>query len=166
MAKKAKKAPSKKPKGKKSSVKKAASVVAKRKSKVKSPPKKAKANVKATSKRAAPAKKSGRKIVRRAFKAVVDMAASILPTSGRNKTEGERPEALAKFAEVARNDDGRPVRDGTQANSENAPIPTDLELKQDAATKVLREGVLKRDQGADEAIEKLPDRTDTPGQRS
>ena len=73
--------------------------------------------------------------------------------------EGERPEALAKFAEVARNDDGKPVRNGTEANAENAPIPMDPAQKQDAATKVLREGVLKQDQGADEAIERLPDRT-------
>ena len=73
--------------------------------------------------------------------------------------EGERPEALAKFAEVARNDDGKPVRNGTQANAENAPIPMDPTQKQDAATKVLREGVLQQDQGADEAVDQLPDRT-------
>ena len=74
--------------------------------------------------------------------------------------EGERPEALAKFAEVARNIDGRPVRSGTEATAETTPIPTDPAQKQDAATRVLREGVLKQDQGADEAIDRLPDRTD------
>jgi hypothetical protein len=73
--------------------------------------------------------------------------------------EDERPEALAKFAEVARNDDGKPVRNGTEANEQTAPIPTDPAQKQDAATRVLREGVLKQDQGADEAIDRLPDRT-------
>ncbi len=73
--------------------------------------------------------------------------------------DGERPEALAKFAEVARNDHGKPMRNGTEATPDTAPIPTDPAQKQDAATRVLREGVLKRDQGADEAIEKLPDRT-------
>ena len=73
--------------------------------------------------------------------------------------KGSRPEALAKFAEVARNDDGNPVREGIEATEETAPIPTNPELKQDAATKVLREGVLHRKQGAKEAIEKLPDRT-------
>lgn len=72
--------------------------------------------------------------------------------------EGERPEALAKFAEVARNGDGKPVRNGTEATAETAPIPTDPAQKQDAATRVLREGVLKQDQGADEAIDRLPDR--------
>ncbi len=73
--------------------------------------------------------------------------------------KGSRPEALAKFAEVARNDTGKPVRDGVVANKETAPIPTDPKLKQDAGTKVLREGVLHKDQGADEAIDRLPDRT-------
>jgi hypothetical protein len=73
--------------------------------------------------------------------------------------KGSRPEALAKFAEVARNDDGKPVREGVEATKETAPIPTDPKLKQNAATKVLREGVLHRKQGAKEAIEKLPDRT-------
>lgn len=72
--------------------------------------------------------------------------------------EGERPEALAKFAEVARND-GKPLRNGTEATAANAPIPMDSTQKQDAATKVLREGVLKQDQGADEAVDRLPDRT-------
>jgi hypothetical protein len=80
-------------------------------------------------------------------------------TGDEETVKGERPEALAKFAEVARNDDGKPVRNGTEANAENAPIPMDPAQKQDAATKVLREGVLKQDQGADEAIERLPDRT-------
>lgn len=73
--------------------------------------------------------------------------------------KGSRPEALAKFAEVARNDDGKPVREGVEATKETAPIPTDPKLEQKAATKVLREGVLHRNQGAKEAIEKLPDRT-------
>jgi hypothetical protein len=73
--------------------------------------------------------------------------------------KGSRPEALAKFAEVARHDDGQPVREGVKATKETAAIPTDPKLKQDAATKVLREGVLHRNQGAKEAIQKLPDRT-------
>lgn len=73
--------------------------------------------------------------------------------------KGSRPEALAKFAEVARNADGKPVREGVKATAETAPIPTDPNLKQDAATRVLREGVLHRNQGAKNAIKKLPDRT-------
>ncbi|MEP7174148.1 MAG: hypothetical protein ABI705_11725 [Aestuariivirga sp.] len=81
------------------------------------------------------------------------------PALDQKSVEGERPEALAKFAEVARNDDGKPVRNGTEATAETAPIPTDPAQKQDAATRVLREGVLKQGQGADEAIDRLPDRT-------
>ncbi|HUQ37098.1 MAG TPA: hypothetical protein VM144_12050 [Aestuariivirga sp.] len=73
--------------------------------------------------------------------------------------KGSRPEALAKFAEVARNDDGKPFREGIEATDETSPIRTNPKLKQEAATKVLREGVFHRKEGAKEAIEKLPDRT-------
>jgi hypothetical protein len=79
--------------------------------------------------------------------------------------KGSRPEALAKFAEVARHEDGKPVREGIEATEETAPIPTDPKLKQDAGTKVLREGVLHKSQGAKEAIDKLPDRTAKDGKR-
>jgi hypothetical protein len=41
-------------------------------------------------------------------------------TADEKTVEGERPEALAKFAEVARNDDGKPVRNGTEATAETA----------------------------------------------
>ena len=47
--------------------------------------------------------------------------------------KGSRPEALAKFAEVARHDDGQPVREGVEATRETAAIPTNPKLKQDAA---------------------------------
>ena len=79
--------------------------------------------------------------------------------------KGSRPEALAKFAEVARHEDGKPVREGIEATEETAAIPTDPKLKQDAGTKVLREGVLHKSQGAKEAIDKLPDRTAKDGKR-
>lgn len=70
-----------------------------------------------------------------------------------------QPEALAKLAEVSRHDNGQPVRDGVKADHETKPIPTDPKLKQDAGTKVLREGVTHKNQGVKEAIDKLPDRT-------
>jgi hypothetical protein len=73
--------------------------------------------------------------------------------------KGAQPEALAKFAEVSRNDNGEPVKNGVLADQETAAIPTDPKLKQDAATKVLREGVTHKSQGAKQAINKLPDRT-------
>ena len=69
-----------------------------------------------------------------------------------------QPEVLAKFGESARNDQGTAEKPGLFANKQSAPIPTDPDLKQDAAEKVFREGVYHKDQGADEAIDKLPDR--------
>jgi hypothetical protein len=81
------------------------------------------------------------------------------PIFTQETVEGERPEALAKFAEVARNEDGKPVRTGVEATDQTAPIPTDPTKKQDAATRILREGVLQQDQGAAEAVDRLPDRT-------
>lgn len=71
----------------------------------------------------------------------------------------KQPEALATFAAAARKDGKKPADIGLEATSETAPIPTDSAKKDDAATKVLREGVLKTDQGAEEAIDALPDRT-------
>ncbi len=50
-------------------------------------------------------------------------------TTDEEGAEGERPEALAKFAEVARNHDGKPVRTGTEATAETSPIPADSESK-------------------------------------
>lgn len=72
--------------------------------------------------------------------------------------KGRQPEALARFAEAARNDDGKPDKPGLVADKQTKPIPVDPKLKPDAATKVLREGVMHRDEGADEAIDKLPGR--------
>ena len=74
-------------------------------------------------------------------------------------TQGQQPEALATFAASARNDGRKPDDIGLTATPDTAPIPTSPDDKAQAATKVLREGVLGRDQGADEAVEALPDRT-------
>ncbi|MFA6964795.1 hypothetical protein [Bosea sp. (in: a-proteobacteria)] len=76
-----------------------------------------------------------------------------------NATEGQQPEALATFAATARNDGKKPDDIGLTATPESGPLPASSEKKAQAATKVLREGVLKRDQGADEAVDALPDRT-------
>ena len=72
--------------------------------------------------------------------------------------KGAQPEALAQLAESARHAGGKPAKPGLAAGKKTAPVPTDPMLKQDAATKVLREGVMHRDEGAREAIDKLPDR--------
>ncbi|KPF72526.1 hypothetical protein IP69_01035 [Bosea sp. AAP35] len=76
-----------------------------------------------------------------------------------NVNKGQQPEALATFAASARNDGKKPDDVGLTATPETGPVPTSSEKKAEAATKVLREGVLKRDQGADEAVDALPDRT-------
>ena len=73
--------------------------------------------------------------------------------------KGQQPEALATFAASARNDGKKPDDIGLTATPETAPLTTSSEKKAEAATKVLREGVLGRDQGADEAVDALPDRT-------
>lgn len=71
----------------------------------------------------------------------------------------EQPESLATFAATARNDGKKPAEIGLEATPETEGIPADPKKKADAATKVLREGVLHKDQGAGEAIDALPDRT-------
>lgn len=69
----------------------------------------------------------------------------------------QRPEALAQFAETAR-DKNKVDHPGLTANRKTAPIPTNPKAKDTAATKVLQEGVTGQDHGAEEAIDKLPDR--------
>ncbi|RYE35130.1 MAG: hypothetical protein EOP23_01445 [Hyphomicrobiales bacterium] len=78
----------------------------------------------------------------------------------------DQPEALATFAASARNDGKKPENIGLHATDETKAIPTDPKKKADAATKVLREGVLDKDQGADEAVDDLPDRTRDTHHRS
>lgn len=73
--------------------------------------------------------------------------------------EGQQPEALATFAATARNDSRKPAEIGLTATPDTEPLATAPEVKAEAATKVLREGVLGRDQGAAEAVDALPDRT-------
>ena len=73
--------------------------------------------------------------------------------------DGQQPEALATFAASARNQGQKPGDIGLNSTAETAPLPTSSKKKADAATKVLREGVLGTDQGAEEAVDRLPDRT-------
>ena len=70
-----------------------------------------------------------------------------------------QPEALATFAAAARRDGRKPDEVGLDATDETAPLPASSEQKAKAATKVLREGVTGREEGAEEAIDALPDRT-------
>lgn len=75
----------------------------------------------------------------------------------------KQPEALATFSATAKNAGKKPGDIGLTATPETEPVPTDPDKKADAATKVLREGVLRQDQDADEAIDALPDRTHDSG---
>ena len=76
---------------------------------------------------------------------------------GQDKDD-RQPEALANFAATARSRDKISPTGGREATPETDARPTDPALKAEAATKVLREGTLKRDQGADAAAARLPDR--------
>jgi hypothetical protein len=78
--------------------------------------------------------------------------------SERKQVRKAQPEALATFGAAARHGGKKPDNIGLVATAETAAIPTNPDDKADAATKVLREGVLGMDQGADAAIERLPDR--------
>jgi hypothetical protein len=76
----------------------------------------------------------------------------------KKKLKKQRPEALATFAESARSRSKTPTRSKLTATKKTAPMATSSKRKDKAATKVLREGVYRRDEGADEAIAELPDR--------
>ena len=75
-----------------------------------------------------------------------------------NKSSRLQPEVLAGLAAAARAGGQKPKEDGLTATPSTAPVSADVAREVDAATKVLREGVLKTDQGAAEAIKTLPDR--------
>ncbi len=83
--------------------------------------------------------------------------------SGKADTQSEaasrQPEALATFAAASRSTAKISPNGGLEITNETAPISNDLAAQHDAATKVLREGVLKTDEGAMEAVDALPDRT-------
>jgi hypothetical protein len=78
--------------------------------------------------------------------------------SDRKHVRKGQPEALATFGAAARESGKKPGFIGLDATLETAAIPVNLDVQVDAATKVLREGVLGTDQGADAAINRLPDR--------
>jgi hypothetical protein len=71
------------------------------------------------------------------------------------KREGQRPEALAEFAETARKQQHQKdaVRKPMEADEHTVPVPEDNADKHDAATRLLHEGATgeKDGGGADEA---------------
>jgi hypothetical protein len=81
----------------------------------------------------------------------------------RSPTEGgQRPEALAQFAESAREDSGETLPKELTANAETAPIPTDNVVKHEVATQLLNDGAHGLEPDPDAAGEdRLPDRINT-----
>jgi hypothetical protein len=73
--------------------------------------------------------------------------------------KGQRPEALATFAEASRAGGIKPDDIGLYATPDTAPMDTDSKKKDKAATKVLQRGVTGEDRGVDKAVDALPDRT-------
>ena len=81
----------------------------------------------------------------------------------RSEAASRQPEALATFAAASRSAAKVSPNGGLEITDDTAPVPNDLAAQHDAATKVLREGVLKTDEGAMEAVDALPDRTRPDG---
>lgn len=69
-----------------------------------------------------------------------------------------QPESLTRFGQAARAGQAESDKPGLFADEETKPLAIDPKKKDDAATRVLREGATGKDQGADEAIHDLPDR--------
>jgi hypothetical protein len=72
--------------------------------------------------------------------------------------QGQNPEALAKFADSSRKKGGRVKRTGVEATPETAPMAADPQMKHEAATRILHEGGMDKDERAEELVKELPDR--------
>lgn len=72
--------------------------------------------------------------------------------------KGSNPEALSKFADSGRAKGGKVKRTGVEATPETAPIPTDPDMKNEAAARILHENAVHEDEGGVEMAKELPDR--------
>jgi hypothetical protein len=72
--------------------------------------------------------------------------------------DGQQPEALRSLKSAAKAGSQKPQEQGLEARSDTAPISAPLEQEQDAAAKVLQEGVEKNPQGMEDAARKAPKR--------
>ena len=72
--------------------------------------------------------------------------------------DGQQPEALRSLKSAARAGSQKPQDQGLEARGDTAPVSAPLEPEQDAAAKVLQEGVKKNPQGMEEAARKAPER--------
>jgi hypothetical protein len=68
------------------------------------------------------------------------------------------PGSLETDSETSRAGGKKPDKLGLIADEHIAPIPTDSKMKDEAARKVLQDGVTGEDKGAEQAIKRLPDR--------
>ncbi len=76
-----------------------------------------------------------------------------------NRTQdGQQPEALRSLKSAAKAGSQKPEGQGLEARRDTAPVPASPEQEQDAAAKVLREGVKKNSRGMEEAAKKAPRR--------
>ncbi|WP_201860597.1 hypothetical protein [Microvirga soli] len=72
--------------------------------------------------------------------------------------DGQQPEALRSLKSAAKAGSQKPKDQGLEARADTKPIPAPLEQEQDAAAKVLKEGVEKNPQGMEDAARKAPER--------
>jgi hypothetical protein len=72
--------------------------------------------------------------------------------------DGQQPEALRSLKSAAKAGSQKPQEQGLDARGDTAPIPAPLEQEQDAAKKVLQEGVKKNPQGMEDAAREAPER--------
>jgi hypothetical protein len=72
--------------------------------------------------------------------------------------DGQQPEALRSLKSAAKAGSQKPQEQGLEARGDTTPIAAPLEQEQDAAAKVLREGVKKNPQGMEDAARKAPER--------
>src|SRR4051794_16074780 len=74
------------------------------------------------------------------------------------KQDGQQPEALRSLKSATKAGSQKSPDQGLEARGDTGPIPAPLEQEQDAAAKVLQEGVEKNPQGMEEAARKAPER--------
>ncbi len=72
--------------------------------------------------------------------------------------DGQQPEALRSLKSAAKAGSQKPQEQGLDARGDTAPIPAPLEQEQDAAKKVLQEGVKKNPQGMEDAAREATER--------
>lgn len=72
--------------------------------------------------------------------------------------DGQQPGALRSLKSAAKAGSQKPQEQGLEARGDTAPTTAPLKQEQDAAAKVLKEGVAKNPQGMKDAARKAPKR--------